>query len=133
MAIETDLAANLPAVLGDSVQLQQVMLNLVINAMDAMDAMPEAQRHIRISTRETRAGSIEILVKDTGPGIRKTDSKQLFVAFHTTKEHGLGLGLTICSTIVRKLGGTIELRNDEAGGAIARISLPPHIMMMAAQ
>ncbi len=133
VAIETDLTANLPAVLGDSVQLQQVMLNLVINAMDAMDAMPEAQRHIRISTRETRAGSIEILVKDTGPGIRKTDPRQLFVPFHTTKEHGLGLGLTICSTIVRKLGGTIELRNDEAGGAIARISLPAHVMMMAAQ
>jgi C4-dicarboxylate-specific signal transduction histidine kinase len=133
VAAETDLAADLPSVFGDSVQLQQVLLNLVVNAMDAMASTPEAQRRINICTRETQAGNIEVLVKDHGPGIKPADGKQVFVPFYTTKEHGLGLGLTICSTIIRKHGGTINLRNDDAGGAVAEISLPARVMLMAAQ
>jgi PAS domain S-box-containing protein len=133
VAIETDLAAGLPTVLGDSVQLQQVLLNLIMNAMDAMSSTPENRQHVHICTQETAFGKIEVLVRDSGPGIKQVDGKQLFTPFHTTKDHGLGLGLTICSTIISKHGGTIDLQNDAAGGAVATISLPARVMMMAAQ
>jgi C4-dicarboxylate-specific signal transduction histidine kinase len=72
-------------------------------------------------------------VKDHGPGIRPADGKQVFEPFFTTKDHGLGLGLTICSTIIHKHGGTLNLRNDDAAGAIAEFSLPARVMLMAAQ
>jgi len=118
---------------GDSVQLQQVLLNLVINAMDAMASTPDAMRRIQICTRATGAGTIEIYLKDNGPGIKAPDRKRVFVPFYTTKDHGLGLGLSICSTIIEKHGGRIDLRNDDPGGAIAEISLPVKAMPVAAQ
>lgn len=94
--VETDLAAGLPTVLGDSVQLQQVLLNLVVNAMDAMASTPVEQRRVNIRTSRTPDGDIAIRLKDQGPGIRPVDEKQVFTPFYTTKHHGLGLGLTIC-------------------------------------
>jgi len=124
VTVETELASSLPPVLGDSVQLQQVLLNLVMNAMDAMASTPDALRQIKIWTRATTAGTVEVCLKDRGPGITPADSKQVFVPFYTTKDRGLGLGLSICSTIIEKHGGKIDLRNDEAGGALAKFSLP---------
>jgi signal transduction histidine kinase/ABC-type uncharacterized transport system substrate-binding protein len=124
VAVESELAVSLPAVLGDPVQLQQVLLNLVMNAMDAMASTSDAQRQIKVRTRVTAAGTVEVCLKDHGPGISLADSKRIFVPFYTTKNHGLGLGLSICSTIIEKHGGKIELRNDEAGGALAEFSLP---------
>ena len=131
--VETDLAPDLPMVLGNSVQLQQVLLNLVVNAMDAMSTTPVPRRRVVIRTLLTPAGDIQVLVKDYGPGIKAANGKQVFVPFFTTKDHGLGLGLSICSTIIRKHGGTINLRNDDTGGAVAEFSLPARVMMMAAQ
>jgi len=131
--VETDLTDSLPAVLGDPVQLQQVLLNLIMNAMDAMASTPDALRRIHICTRATGAGTIEIYLKDNGPGIKATDRKRVFVPFYTTKDHGLGLGLSICSTIIEKHGGRIDLRNDDSGGAVAEISLPAKSMPVAAQ
>jgi len=124
VAVKTELAAGLPPVLGDSVQLQQVLLNLIMNAMDAMASVPEAVREVKIWTRATAAGAVEVCLRDRGPGIEPADSKRLFVPFYTTKDRGLGLGLSICSTIIEKHGGKIELRNDKAGGALAKFSLP---------
>jgi PAS domain S-box-containing protein len=131
--VEADLAMNLPAVFGDSVQLQQVLLNLVMNAVDAVSAIPVPQRRVMIRTLQTPAGDIQVLIRDHGPGINMENWKQAFVPFFTTKDHGLGLGLSICSTIIRKHGGTINLRNDDSGGAVAEFTLPARVMMMAAQ
>ena len=109
ITVETELATSLPPVLGDSVQLQQVLLNLIMNAMDAMASTPDALRQIKIWTRSTAAGTVEVCLKDRGPGIAPADSKRVFVPFYTTKDRGLGLGLSICSTIIEKHGGKIEL------------------------
>ncbi|MBR0881981.1 PAS domain S-box-containing protein [Bradyrhizobium barranii subsp. barranii] len=133
VTIETDLATSRPIVHGDSVQLQQVLLNLIINSMDAMVSTPVSQRRVRVRTRDAPNGAVELLVSDSGCGISNVDGKQLFTPFYTTKDHGLGLGLTICSSIIRKHGGTINLHNNEAGGATAKITLPARPMLMAAQ
>ncbi|KRR01853.1 hypothetical protein CQ12_13485 [Bradyrhizobium jicamae] len=129
--VETDLATNLPVVFGDSVQLQQVLLNLTVNAVDAMSATPVPQRRVMIRTLRKPAGDIQVLIRDHGPGIKMANGKQAFAPFFTTKDHGLGLGLSICSTIIRKHGGTINLRNDDGGGAVAEFSLPARVMMAA--
>jgi len=109
---------------GDSVQLQQVLLNLVMNAMDAMASTPMNLREVLISTRRVEGGAIEVMVKDWGQGILSAGNARLFEPFYTTKENGLGLGLSICSTIVETHGGKLTLTNDDRGGAIARFWLP---------
>jgi C4-dicarboxylate-specific signal transduction histidine kinase len=103
--------------------LQQVLLNLIINAMDAMATTPVANRLVTVETRMGAAGA-EIRVRDRGPGIPPAGQEQAFEPFFTTKDHGLGLGLTICSTIVRAHGGTLTLANDETCGAVATFTLP---------
>ena len=108
---------------GDSVQLQQVLLNLVMNAMDAMASTPMAQRSILISTRGAKTGMIDVRVKDRGHGIRPKENGRLFEPFYTTKAHGLGLGLALCSTIIKAHQGKLTLVNGEGGGAVAGFSL----------
>jgi PAS domain S-box-containing protein len=124
ISVDLELAEIAPVAHGDPVQLQQVLLNLLMNAMDAMAAMPAARLLIVVTTRIGRNGGAEILVKDRGAGLPAGGDARMFEAFYTTKDHGLGLGLSICSTIVQSHGGTLTLANDDTGGVIARLSLP---------
>ena len=128
IGIRFDLENRLLLASGDSVQLQQVLLNLVMNAMDAMSSTPISQRHILISTRGMESGSVEVLVRDRGHGIRPLDNGRLFEPFYTTKEHGLGLGLTICASIIQAHGGRLTVVNQESGGVVAGFSLPAEIV-----
>ncbi|HEY0685656.1 MAG TPA: MASE1 domain-containing protein [Steroidobacter sp.] len=119
---EVRLAANLPDVWADRIQLQQVLLNLILNACDAMRENNPGERYLRISTRLTEEGEIGIEVCDRGTGIG--DLEKIFEPFYTTKQHGLGLGLAICQTIVGAHRGRLWASNNSDRGATIHIILP---------
>ena len=116
-------ANNLPMISGDSVQLQQVLLNLIMNAMEAMSTKEPPQRAINITTRANDK-KIEVAIVDCGTGLLVEDKARLFEPFFTTKQHGLGLGLSICSSIIRAHGGTLSIENNAGYGATAIVALP---------
>jgi signal transduction histidine kinase len=108
---------------GDPVQLQQVIVNLIVNAMDAMSKMPSARRRVAVDT--ARADNFgEVSVSDAGPGIPSETIKEVFEPFFTTKAHGMGMGLSIARTIVEAHNGRIWAENKAASGAVFRVSLP---------
>jgi C4-dicarboxylate-specific signal transduction histidine kinase len=120
--VRTELADHLPSVNGDAVQLQQVLLNLILNAMDAMSSTPVSRRVMTISTQVTPADEIETVVADQGGGLRPEEESRAFEPFFTTKPNGLGLGLSICASIVNVHGGRLTLENG-GRGAQARFTL----------
>ena len=95
-----ELSEGLPHILGDRVQLQQVILNLVMNAIEAMSEIMEGPRELLISTGEVESGSVLVAVSDSGPGFSPASLAHIFEAFYTTKSSGLGMGLSICRSIV---------------------------------
>jgi signal transduction histidine kinase len=108
---------------GDQVQLQQVILNLIVNAMDAMSGMPSVERRIKVST--ARDGDSACLsVSDVGPGVPVDHLKQVFEPFFTTKPQGMGMGLSIARTIVDAHNGQLLAENQARRGATFRITLP---------
>ena len=113
----------LPIISGEPVQLQQVLLNLIINAMDAMSAKAPSQRVINITARANDK-TIEVAIVDSGSGLADDDKVRLFEPLFTTKPHGLGLGLSICSTIIKAHGGTLSIENNAGDGATAVVALP---------
>lgn len=117
-----DLTVPVSQVHGDTVQLQQVLLNLIINACDAMES--STQRVLTISTRAPSAGVIRLDVRDTGPGIPPGQLEGIFAPFQTSKPNGLGMGLAICRTLLRAHGGRIGADNLPDGGAVFSIELP---------
>jgi signal transduction histidine kinase len=108
----------------DRVQLEQVILNLVANGMDAVSACAPNQRRLMVQAIRGGESEVEILVSDSGPGIPKESLKEIFDTFYTTKANGTGLGLSIARTIVETYGGRIWAENREGGGAVFRITLP---------
>jgi PAS domain S-box-containing protein len=121
---ETSLDANLPAIDGDPVQLQQVLLNLVINAFDAMRDTPPSSRKVLIATQSNGDGTVRTSVRDHGVGISEDMRDRLFAPFFSTKTEGLGMGLAIVRSIVEAHGGTITAENAHGGGARFEFVLP---------
>jgi signal transduction histidine kinase len=122
ITVNVNLSSNPCVISGDQVLLQQVLVILVINAMDAMAEMPPARRHVTI-TSEVRATDVEVTVRDTGSGLPADIIGTLFTPLVTKKSHGLGIGLTIARSIVDAHGGTIEARNNPEGGATFTVTL----------
>lgn len=123
VGVDAVLAAQPATLAGDRVQLQQLLLNLIFNAAEAMADVPEAQRRIAIRT-ERKDGEIVLAVADRGPGIAEADLPRLFDAFWTTKATGVGVGLPICRAIALAHGGRLEASNVPGGGALFRAILP---------
>jgi PAS domain S-box-containing protein len=121
--IDLALASDLPPVLGDRVQLQQVLLNLVLNGMDAMAACPPVERQLTIETRPDGAG-VRVGVRDRGAGIPAERLGTIFATFFTTKSDGMGMGLAISRSIVEAHGGEIWAENNPGGGAAFWFTLP---------
>jgi C4-dicarboxylate-specific signal transduction histidine kinase len=124
VSVLTLLGEGLPLVLGDRVQLQQVMLNLIVNAVEAMGATSPGPRELRISTFEDSSNGVTIAVQDSGPGLPPAGRKSIFDPFYTTKEHGLGMGLSICRSIVEGHGGRLWASANAPHGAVFQFVLP---------
>ena len=124
VALVLQLAAELSDILGDMVQLQQVMLNLVMNAIEAMSEVTDRPRVLTISTFTEDDQTIVIWVEDTGPGINDETKARLFDAFYTTKKEGMGMGLTICRSIVENHGGRLTAEARLPVGTVFSFSLP---------
>jgi two-component system sensor kinase FixL len=117
-----DLDPSLALVLADKVQIQQVILNLMRNSIDAMHG--SARRNLTVAARPAPDDMAEISVSDTGPGISPDVADQLFQPFVTTKKQGMGVGLSISRTIIEAHGGRIWVESNEDGGAVFRFTLP---------
>jgi len=121
--VETELDGSLPPVLGDKVQLQQVVLNLILNAADAMSENPPEQRKIILCTR-VKDDRVRVTVRDFGAGVDQANLERIFEAFFTTKGAGLGMGLNICRAVVEAHGGRIRAENNPDRGATFVFELP---------
>jgi C4-dicarboxylate-specific signal transduction histidine kinase len=124
VAVRTSLADGLPIVRGDRVQLQQVLINLLVNASDAMSRNDLHDRKITVSTALADDGAVRVSVADNGCGIAPGRVEEIFEPFHTTKSQGLGLGLTVCRTIMSAHGGTLRGSNNADRGARFDLDLP---------
>lgn len=123
-SIEMNLDVEIPAVYGDRVQIQQVILNLLVNALDSVRDQPSEARKVRITTRIGEASSILIRVSDSGSGIEDQNLETVFEAFYTTKSKGMGMGLPISKTIIDQHNGRIWASNNPEGGAVFAFTLP---------
>jgi two-component system sensor kinase FixL len=124
IGITTDLARGLPSTMADRIQLQQVVVNLLINSVQAVEAQSEGKREICIGTHLTDAGGLAFTLRDTGPGIPPEDLARIFEGFFTTKEAGMGIGLAICQSIISEHGGSITASNHPGGGAQLHFEIP---------
>ncbi len=125
-SLQTQLAEGLPLILGDRIQLQQVMLNLIFNAVEAMSGSRDGSRALLISTEQDGPGGVLVAVQDSGPGLNPESTDRLFDAFYTTKPGGMGMGLSICRSIIEAHGGRMWATANIPQGATFRFNLPGH-------
>jgi PAS domain S-box-containing protein len=126
VSVQTELADCLPVIQGDRVQLQQVILNLIINAVEAMSGVNAGARELLISTRKAESDGVLVAVRDSGPGLAAAALERLFESFYTTKPGGLGLGLSICRSIVEAHGGRLWAYANVPCGAVFQFTVPTH-------
>ena len=122
--LQTELAPGLSRVDGDRTQLQQVILNLILNAVEAMGGSDEGTRELSINTEREAAGGVLVTVRDSGPGLDPADTERVFTAFYTTKPKGMGMGLAICRSMVEAHGGRMWASANEPRGAVFQFTLP---------
>jgi C4-dicarboxylate-specific signal transduction histidine kinase len=124
IVLQDELTAKLPLVLADGLQLQQVIANLVTNAIEAMDAVDVRARTLRVKSATSRPDGVLILVEDSGPGIHPENVDRIFHPFFTTKSQGMGMGLSICRSIIEAHNGYLSARSAIHRGSVFQISLP---------
>jgi C4-dicarboxylate-specific signal transduction histidine kinase len=124
VSVKMRLSEGLPRIAGDRVQLQQVILNLIMNAVEAMSEVSERPRELLISTGKAESDGVLIAVSDTGPGLSQANPERILEAFYATKASGLGMGLSICRSIIQNHGGRLWAMPNEPRGAVFRIMLP---------
>jgi PAS domain S-box-containing protein len=123
LVLRTELAADLPPVMGDRVQLQQVVVNLTLNAIEAMATVADGARELVITTQRGEGDEIRVAVRDSGIGLDPSNVERIFDAFHTTKPGGLGMGLSISRSIVESHGGRLWAESNDGPGATFRFTL----------
>ena len=124
VSVQTQFAESLPLIQGDRVQLQQVMLNLIINAIQAMSGLAAGVRELRITTENTDSEGVRLAVRDSGPGLSSENFQRLFEPFYTTKPNGMGMGLSICRSIIEAHGGRLWATRCEPRGALFQFTIP---------
>jgi signal transduction histidine kinase len=124
VSLRTQLAAGLPLVKGDRVQLQQVILNLIINAVEAMGGVSEGTRELLVGTGQDASREVLVAVQDSGPGPSPEGFDRLFDPFYTTKADGMGMGLSICRSIVETHGGRVWASRTGDRGVTVQFTLP---------
>ena len=124
VSILTELADSLSVVEADRVQLQQVLLNLIVNALEAMGADNEGSKELLISTEKVESSGVLVAVQDSGPGLEPAMLERAFESFYTTKPTGLGLGLSICRSIIEAHGGRLWASTNPGRGATFQFTLP---------
>ncbi|MBV8590216.1 MAG: PAS domain S-box protein, partial [Acetobacteraceae bacterium] len=127
VSLQTKLADSLPRIQGDRVQLQQVILNLIINAIEAMSGVSAEPRELLISTGKADRRGVVVAVRDSGPGLEASTLDRLFQAFYTTKPGGLGMGLSICRSIIEAHGGQLWAEANQPRGAIFQFTVPAQL------
>jgi PAS domain S-box-containing protein len=126
VSVQTQLAEGLPLIQGDRVQLQQVILNLIVNAVEAMSGVGEGSRELLISTGKAESDGVLVAVRDSGPGLAPASLERLFGAFYTTKPGGLGMGLSICRSIIEAHWGRLWATANVPQGAVFQFTVPAH-------
>jgi C4-dicarboxylate-specific signal transduction histidine kinase len=127
VAVRTRLAARLPVVAGDRIQLQQVLTNLIQNAIAAMRETPAGARHLLITTARLKSDTVLVGVLDSGPGLALNQLERIFNVFYTTKPGGMGMGLSICRTIVETHGGQLWAAPHARSGAVFQFTLQTYL------
>jgi signal transduction histidine kinase len=124
VSVTTRLADGFPLIEGDRVELQQVLLNLVVNAIEAMTTVSDGVRELLIGTEEADSGHMLVAVRDSGPGFTPESAERVFAPFYTTKSTGLGMGLSICRSIIEAHGGRLWASANEPHGAVIQFTVP---------